>query len=94
MTADLHVISSARVPICRFVDTATGVKVDVCVDQPSSVFTSLYVRLQLLRYPLLRPLVLLNKAALREWGLNEPFRGGVGSYLLFVMVRSDLSGDV
>ncbi|PHJ16851.1 dna-directed dna polymerase [Cystoisospora suis] len=90
MTADLHVISSARVPICRFVDTATGVKVDVCVDQPSSVFTSLYVRLQLLRYPLLRPLVLLNKAALREWGLNEPFRGGVGSYLLFVMVLNFL----
>lgn len=87
MIHGLYVISSARVPICRFVDTATNVKVDVCVDQPSSVLTSIYVRLQLLRYPLLRPLMLLNKAALRVWGLNEPFKGGVGSYLLFVMVR-------
>lgn len=43
--------------------------------------------LQMRRLPLLRPLVLLNKIMLREWDLNQPYKGGVGAYLLFVMVN-------
>lgn len=46
---------------------------------------SLY--LQLSDFTLLQPLVVLNKMLLRHWRLHEPFKGGVGSYLLFVMVR-------
>ena len=42
--------------------------------------------LQLDEFPLLRPLVLLNKLLLRHLDLHEPFKGGVGSYLLFTMV--------
>ncbi|PFH34841.1 DNA-directed DNA polymerase [Besnoitia besnoiti] len=87
---DLQLILEARVPICRFVDSETGINVDVSIDQQSAVLTSLYVRLQLLRFPLLRPLMLLNKATLKHWRLNEPFTGGVGSYLLFVMALSFL----
>ncbi|CBZ51679.1 conserved hypothetical protein [Neospora caninum Liverpool] len=87
---DMQLILEARVPICRFVDTETGLPVDISLDQPSAVLTSLYIRLQLLRFPLLRPLMLLNKTALKLWHLNEPFKGGVGSYLLFVMTLSFL----
>ncbi|KEP65401.1 UNVERIFIED_CONTAM: DNA-directed DNA polymerase [Hammondia hammondi] len=90
LVRDLQLILEARVPICRFVDTETNLPVDISLDQPSAVLTSLYIRLQLLRFPLLRPLMLLNKTALKLWRLNEPFKGGVGSYLLFVMTLSFL----
>ncbi|KAL8274601.1 hypothetical protein Esti_001504 [Eimeria stiedai] len=78
-------VVSARVPICKFKDVETGVSVDVSFDQPSAVLTSLYVRHRLREYALLHPLIILNKMLLRHWRLHEPFKGGVGSYLLFVM---------
>ncbi|KAL8440534.1 hypothetical protein Efla_003205 [Eimeria flavescens] len=78
-------VFSARVPICKFRDAETGVAVDLSIDQPSAVFTSLYIRHKLKEFSLLHPLILLNKMALRHWRLNEPFKGGVGSYLLFVL---------
>ncbi|KAL8434449.1 hypothetical protein ACSSS7_003147 [Eimeria intestinalis] len=78
-------VVSARVPICKFKDAETGVSVDVSFDQPSAVLTSLYVRHRLKEFALLHPLILLNKMLLRHWRLHEPFKGGVGSYLVFVM---------
>ncbi|OEH79262.1 pap 25a associated domain-containing protein [Cyclospora cayetanensis] len=78
-------ILQARVPICKFRDAATGVAVDLSFDQPSALLTSLYVRYKLNEFAMLRPLLLLNKLLLRHWRLHEPFKGGVGSYLLFVM---------
>lgn len=38
-------------------------------------------------YPSLRPLVLVLKYMLLQRQLHETFSGGVGSFLLFLMVR-------
>ncbi|KAL8443990.1 hypothetical protein Emag_005735 [Eimeria magna] len=84
-------VVSARVPICKFKDAETGVSVDVSFDQPSAVLTSLYVRHRLKEFALLHPLIILNKMLLRHWRLHEPFKGGVGSYLIFVMFNYEAS---
>ncbi|KAL8443977.1 hypothetical protein Emed_006454 [Eimeria media] len=84
-------VVSARVPICKFKDAETGVSVDVSFDQPSAVLTSLYVRHRLKEFALLQPLIILNKMLLRHWRLHEPFKGGVGSYLIFVMFNYETS---
>lgn len=41
---DIELILSARVPICKYKDSETGVSVDVTFEQSSAVLTSLFIR--------------------------------------------------
>ena len=52
---------------------------------PSSC--SQIIRDDLDRWPAMRPLLLVLKACLTRRGMNEPFTGGVGSHMLFLMLR-------
>ncbi|EPR59623.1 polynucleotide adenylyltransferase [Toxoplasma gondii GAB2-2007-GAL-DOM2] len=81
----LELVSSARVPIVKYIDAETGVPVDVSVNQPSSLETTAFAREMLVKFPLLRPLLLLVKFFLKLRNLSETYRGGAGSYLLFTM---------
>ncbi len=42
----------------------------------------------LLTYPIIRPTVMIIKYILRKKGLNEPYTGGIGSFVIFNMVYS------
>ncbi|PFH31544.1 polynucleotide adenylyltransferase [Besnoitia besnoiti] len=81
----LELVATARVPIVKYIDAETGVPVDVTVNQISSLETTAFVRQMLLKFPLLRPLLLLVKLLLKMRNLSETYRGGAGSYLLFTM---------
>ncbi|PHJ18554.1 polynucleotide adenylyltransferase [Cystoisospora suis] len=81
----LELVSTARVPIIKYIDAATGVPLDVTINQPSSLDTTVFVQQMLRKFPLLRPLLLLAKLFLRLRNLSETYRGGAGSYLLFTM---------
>ena len=82
----LEVVDTARVPVVKFV-SIEGVSVDIAFGndkQPRR--TSEWIKAQISRFPSARPLILFLKIFLAERKLNEPFYGGVGSYLLVVLV--------
>lgn len=86
----VEVISSARVPIVKYIDSESGISVDLSLNTDSAVDTTEYVVAQLQAYPWLRPLILIMKLYLQQRNLGETYRGGVGSYLLFVLCLSFL----
>jgi hypothetical protein len=45
-----------------------------------------FVKLALRDYPSIKPLVMIMKVVLSKRGLSNPYRGGLGSYPLFIMV--------
>jgi len=91
-----EVVKHARVPIFKFVEAQSGAHFDVCVNSTSGARNSSYMRRQMVRYPQLRPLLLVLKSLLRQQRLQETYTGGVGSYLLFAMalqlVRAERGG--
>ena len=86
----LEVVESARIPLVKYVDAASGTAVDVSFDVESGLRTGKLVRSYIDAMPPLRPLVLVLKFFLSQRGLNETFTGGVGSYMLQLMVVSFL----
>jgi DNA polymerase sigma len=86
----VEVIAKARIPIIKFTDKETGIKVDVCFDVEGGCETVAFVNAQQRLLPAMRPLTLVLKLFLSCRGLNEPFRGGIGGYLLQLMILSHL----
>lgn len=82
----MEVIDTARVPIIKFTHAQTGLSIDICYAQESGRDSSHYIMRQMERYPAIRPLVLVLKLWFFQRQLQETYKGGVGSYLLFVMV--------
>ena len=76
----LQVISKARVPIIKFTDRLTGHPVDISFNIASGLDGARFLKEQLRIYPALRPLLLFLKLFLDLRGLNEVFRGGLGSF--------------
>ena len=76
----VQVISKARVPIIKFVDRLTGHPVDISFNIASGLDGARFLKEQLDFYPALRPLLLFLKLFLDLRGLNEVFRGGLGSF--------------
>ncbi|XP_053992450.1 non-canonical poly(A) RNA polymerase protein Trf4-1-like isoform X2 [Hylaeus volcanicus] len=86
----VEVISSARVPIVKYIDSETGISVDLSLNTESAMDTSHFICRQLELYPWLRPLIMIIKLFLYQRRLGETYRGGIGSYLLFVLCLSFL----
>ena len=90
IATDVEVIPKARVPIIKFVDTKTGVHVDVCFEQQSGLQSADYIKSELQDLPILKPLVLVLKFFLAARELNETYSGGVGSFMLQMMIIAHL----
>ena len=90
MCASLELVESARIPIVKYVDKACGIPVDVSFDVEGGLRTGRLVRDLQDAMPALRPLVLVLKFFLAQRGLNETFTGGVGSFMMQMMVVSFL----
>ncbi|KAF1778190.1 polymerase, nucleotidyl transferase domain [Phytophthora cactorum] len=75
----LEVIDKARIPIVKMVHKESDIHVDVSFNH--------YMRV----YPSFRPLTLVLKYFMAQRGLNETYSGGVGSFLLQMMVVSFFS---
>ena len=83
----LQVIEHARVPIVKFVERESGLAVDISMQQPDGLYSTAWMREQLVEHPLLRPMVIVLKLFLANQQLNDPAAGGLGSYVLFVMAH-------
>lgn len=88
--SSLVVIAKARVPLVKYVDTTTGLQVDISFDKPdgpAAVGTFLDWKRT---HPALSALVTIIKHFLVMRGLNEPVNGGIGSFSVSCMVMSML----
>lgn len=86
----LEVIENTKVPLVKFTHEPTNVSVDICFNQPSGPPAAAYMKRYLKALPPLRPLTFILKYYLAVRRLNEPYTGGIGSFLLQLMIVSFL----
>jgi non-canonical poly(A) RNA polymerase PAPD5/7 len=85
---DVEVISKAKVPIVKYIDNLTCLKVDVSFENLTginAVKTFLDWKAQ---YPAMPILVTLVKHFLMMRALNEPVNGGIGGFTIICLVVS------
>lgn len=86
ISTSIEVISKATVPIIKFV--SDGFPVDICFNNDSGGTGMDFVLRIMDGNPAFRPLLLTLKYFLHTRLLNEPYYGGVGSFLLICMLAS------
>lgn len=85
----LEVIENTRVPLVKFI-TTEGLAMDISFNQENGPKAALLMKTFLQAMPPLRPLTFVLKYYLASRGLNEPYSGGIGSYMLQLMIVSFL----
>ena len=82
----MEVIDKARVPLVKFQHKESGLSVDISFNTVSGQRTADMVKEYMDTFPELRPMVLVLKRWLQQRDLNETYRGGVGSFMLVLMI--------
>ena len=82
------VLDKAAVPIIKFIDKATKVKIDISFNQESGIHSAQMIRGFIQQFPLLPKLAMLIKQFLTQRQLNEVYYGGINSYSLTLMIIS------
>lgn len=86
----IEVIAHARIPLVKFVDKATGLRVDVSFENLGGVGAIDTFLEWKKNYPAMPILVTLIKHFLMMRGLNEPVNGGIGGFSVICLVVSML----
>lgn len=81
-----EVIEKTRVPLVKFRHASTNIQVDVSFNQPTGPPAAKLTKQYLEALPPLRPLTFVLKYFLAARGLNEPYSGGVGSFMLQLLI--------
>lgn len=84
------VIPSARVPLVKFADKKTGIKVDISFENSSGIVANGTFQRWKELYPAMPVVVVLIKQLLAMRGLNEVFKGGIGGFTIICLVVSML----
>lgn len=87
---NFEMILKARVPLVKYVDNTTGLKVDISFENPSGVVAIQTFKAWREQYPAMPILVTVIKQFLLMRGLNEPVNGGIGGFSIICMVVSML----
>lgn len=82
------IISKARVPIIKFVDGMTGLKVDISFENMSGVVANKTFQEWIAQFPAMPKLVCLIKQFLLMRNLNEVVDGGIGGFSISCLVVS------
>ncbi|TQV97898.1 hypothetical protein V2A60_006388 [Cordyceps javanica] len=86
----IQVIAHARIPLVKFVDKFTGLRVDISFENLGGVnAVETFVKWKQL-YPCMPILVTVIKHYLLMRGLNEPVNGGIGGFSVICLVVSML----
>ena len=67
---------------------------DICFDQPGGLKMATLIKTMLDVVPALRPIILVLKYFLVQRELNETYRGGIGSFMLQLMVIACMFGTL
>lgn len=84
----IEVIAHARVPLVKYVDRVTGLKVDISFENLGGVDAVSTFEQWKTEYPAMPILVTLIKHFLLMRGLNEPVNGGIGGFSVICLVVS------
>ncbi|KAK0709219.1 hypothetical protein B0T26DRAFT_399226 [Lasiosphaeria miniovina] len=87
---NVEVISHAKVPIVKYVDQTTGLKVDISFENSTGITALETFKGWKNQYPAMPALVTLIKHFLAMRGLNEPVNGGIGGFSVTCLVVSML----
>lgn len=88
--SSIQVIAHARIPLVKYVDKLTGLKVDISFENLGGVDAiDTFLRWKEL-YPAMPILVTVIKHFLLMRGLNEPVNGGIGGFSVICLVVSML----
>jgi non-canonical poly(A) RNA polymerase PAPD5/7 len=79
-----------QIPIIKFTDKETNIKIDICCDIEGGIHAASFIREMQLSLPALRPLTLFLKYFLYCRLLNDTYTGGIGSFMLQMMIISHL----
>lgn len=83
-----EVIPSAKVPIVKFIDRVTGLKVDISFENLSGVSAIDTFRKWKTQFPAMPVIVAFIKQFLLMRGLNEVYLGGIGGFSVICLVVS------
>ncbi|OIW24730.1 hypothetical protein CONLIGDRAFT_104829 [Coniochaeta ligniaria NRRL 30616] len=86
----IEVIQGARVPLVKFIENRTGLKVDVSFENLTGINAIKTFLAWKEQYPAMPVLVTLVKHFLAMRGLNEPVNGGIGGFSVICLVVSML----
>lgn len=84
----MSVVAHAKVPIVKFIDKKTGIKVDISFENDTGLVANNTFQEWKEKYPAMPPLVLLIKQLIAMRGLNEVFTGGLGGFSIMCLVVS------
>jgi len=90
MPSSLMVLDKTSVPIIKFTDKCSKVKVDISFNMESGLLSAEKIKSYLKQYPILDKLVLIIKQFVYQRNLSEVYTGGIGSYSLILLVVSFL----
>ena len=86
----INVIDKATVPIIKFIDKLTEVRVDISFNQESGIKSVHLIKEYIQEYPFLPKIILILKQFLYQRSLNEVFYGGISSFSLTLLLVSFL----
>ncbi|KAK5130982.1 hypothetical protein LTR08_001393 [Meristemomyces frigidus] len=84
----LAVITKSKVPIIKFIDRLTGIKVDISFENDSGLIANQTFETWKSEFPAMPVVVVLIKQLLAMRGLNEVFSGGIGGFTIICLVVS------
>lgn len=86
--SSLIVIGKARVPLVKYVDVVTGLKVDISFENNTGITAITTYRNWAMQFPAMPVILTLIKQFLLMRGLNEVHTGGLGGFTLNCLVVS------
>lgn len=86
----LEVIEKTRIPLVKFTHAPTNISIDVCFNQKTGPQAASLMHQYMEALSPLRPLAFVLKKYMASRGLNQPYTGGVGSFLLQMMILTFL----
>lgn len=84
----VEVIAKAKVPLVKYIDCYTGLKVDVSFENDSGLIANRTFQNWKATFPAMPMLVTIIKHFLAMRGLNEPVNGGIGGFTVICLVVS------
>lgn len=84
----VQVISQAKVPLVKYADRVTGLKVDVSFENDTGLIANTTFQDWKVEFPAMPVLVTIIKHLLAMRGLNEPMNGGIGGFSVICLVVS------
>jgi non-canonical poly(A) RNA polymerase PAPD5/7 len=88
MPGTVEVVGGAKVPIIKYVDKLTGLRVDISFENDTGLIANETFQDWKAEFPAMPMLVTLIKHLLAMRGLNEPVNGGIGGFSTICLVVS------